>query len=116
LNDPDADCQHGADARLGRTICRSARTTAWTLEALEGKEILVITTAGAEAPAYSHEGCIGLTIQKMLAPVRASANHAGRTCLDTLAFSEAAGVDENRVRGGRQRLSEPLRQPVQSRS
>lgn len=61
--------------------------TIWAPKALKGKEMLVVTTAGAAAGLYTHEGSVGLTIQEVLAPMPASANYARMTYLEPLAFS-----------------------------
>jgi glutathione-regulated potassium-efflux system ancillary protein KefF len=80
----------------------------WAPQALKGKEMLVVVTAGADEQAYSHEGKIGLTIEEVLAPMKACANYVGMTYLKPLAFLGVTGADENKIRTYQKQLAERL--------
>lgn len=80
----------------------------WAPQALKGKKMLVVVTAGANEQSYSHEGNIGLTIGEVLAPMRASANYVGMTYLEPLAFLGVMGADENNIRTYQQQLTDRL--------
>lgn len=82
--------------------------TVWAPGALNGKEMLVVTTTGADAAAYTHEGKIGLTIEEVLAPMRASANYTGMTYLKPLAFLGVTNASPEMIRSYQQALSERL--------
>jgi glutathione-regulated potassium-efflux system ancillary protein KefF len=84
--------------------------TQWAPQALKGKKMLVVTTVGADASIYTHEGRIGLTIEEVLAPMKASANYAGMTYLEPLAFLGVAKADEKMIRTYQLRLAERLRE------
>jgi putative NADPH-quinone reductase len=58
---------------------------------LRGKEMLVVTTAGGEASAYTREGRLGFTIEEVLTPLRASAKYTDMTFSEPLAFLGATG-------------------------
>ncbi|MBU68624.1 MAG: NAD(P)H dehydrogenase [Cupriavidus sp.] len=90
--------------------------TQWAPQALKGKKLMVVATAGADASAYSHEGRIGLTIQEVLAPMRASANYAGMTYLEPLAFLGVSNADEKAIRSYQGQLAQRLRAGVESRN
>lgn len=57
--------------------------------ALKGKEMLVITTAGATAFTYSKEGIINSSMDEVLTPLKASALYVGMSYADPIAFYEA---------------------------
>lgn len=82
--------------------------TQWAPRALKGKKLLVVTTVGAEASAYTHAGRIGLTIQEVLTPMRASANYAGMTYLEPLAFLGVSKADEKTIRTYQGQLAQRL--------
>jgi glutathione-regulated potassium-efflux system ancillary protein KefF len=82
--------------------------TVWAPGALNGKEMLVVTTTGADAAAYTHEGKIGLTIEEVLAPMRASANYTGMTYLKPLAFLGVTNASPEMIRSYQQALFERL--------
>lgn len=52
----------------------------------QGKEMLVVTTAGGGASTYGQSGRIGVALEDVFTPMRASARHAGMTYLPPLAF------------------------------
>ena len=81
----------------------------WAPQALKGKEMLIVVTAGAKEDAYSHEGKIGLTIGEVLAPMKASANYVGMTYLEPLTFLGVSGANEDRIRTYQSQLAERLR-------
>ncbi|AZA56949.1 NAD(P)H-dependent oxidoreductase [Chryseobacterium shandongense] len=70
--------------------------------------MLVVVIAGAGEKNYSQEGNIGLTIEEILAPMKACANYAGMTYLKPLAFSGVTGADENKIRTYQKQLAERL--------
>lgn len=80
----------------------------WAPQALKGKKMLVVVTAGADEKKYSHEGNIGLTIEEVLAPMKACANYVGMTYLTPLAFLGVTGADENKIRTYQKQLAERL--------
>jgi len=84
--------------------------TQWAPQALKGKEMLVVTTAGANEKAYAHDGRIGLTIDEVLAPMKASANYAGMTYLAPLAFLGVSETDEKIIRTYQDQLNKRLRE------
>jgi glutathione-regulated potassium-efflux system ancillary protein KefF len=84
--------------------------TQWAPHALKGKKLMVVTTVGADASAYTHKGRIGLTIQEVLAPMRACANYAGMTYMEPLAFLGVSGVDEQAIRSYQAQLAQRLRE------
>lgn len=75
---------------------------------LRGKELLVVTTTGGDANAYTREGRLGFTIQEVLIPLRASAKYAGMTFSEPLAFLGASGTAEA-LRGYQGALAARLR-------
>lgn len=82
--------------------------TQWAPRTLKGKEMLVVTTAGAEESDYTHGGRIGLTIEEVLAPMKASANYAGMTYLEPLAFLGISETDEQIISAYQDRLVQRL--------
>ena len=81
----------------------------WAPQALKGKKMLVVVTAGAGENAYSHKGNIGLTIGEVLAPMKASANYVGMTYLEPLTFLGVTGADESKIRSYQNQLTERLK-------
>ncbi|MDD0811546.1 NAD(P)H-dependent oxidoreductase [Curvibacter sp. RS43] len=81
-------------------------------KALQGKEMLVVVTAGATAHTYSAEGLIHSSIQDVLTPMKASAFYVGMPYAEPLAFYEAMGAQGDKLAGFqdalRSRLSGPL--------
>lgn len=66
--------------------------------ALKGKEMLVVTSAGAVEESYSHQSPLDCTMDEVLTPFKASANYVGMPYLDPLVFYRAVEADENRIR------------------
>jgi glutathione-regulated potassium-efflux system ancillary protein KefF len=52
----------------------------------QGKEMLVVTTAGGGASTYGQSGRIGIDLADVFTPMKASALHCGMTYLPPLAF------------------------------
>jgi len=52
----------------------------------QGKEMLVVTTAGGGASTYGRSGRVGIDLEDVFMPMKASALHAGMTDLRPLAF------------------------------
>ena len=75
-------------------------------EALAGKEMLVVTTAGASAHTYSAQGLIQSTMQEVLTPMKASALYVGMKYAEPLAFFEAGGASEDTLAGFSSKLIE----------
>lgn len=82
----------------------------WGPTALEGKEMLVVVTAGAGKESYSRQGKYGLTIEDILAPMKASAIHVGMSYSEPIAFlgTMTEGIDENKIRLYQQQLLKRL--------
>lgn len=80
----------------------------WAPEALKEKKMLVVVTAGADKDAYSHEGKIGLTIEEILAPMKACANYTGMTYLEPLTFLGVSNADESKIRDYQEQLKKRL--------
>jgi glutathione-regulated potassium-efflux system ancillary protein KefF len=66
-------------------------------KALTGKEMLVVTTAGATEYTYSPEGLVQSTIQDVLTPMKASALYIGMKYLEPLYFFEAMGASDEKI-------------------
>lgn len=62
----------------------------WAPQALKGVTMFEVVTAGAPEVSFSREGGIGLTIDEVLYPMKAAANHAGLKYLPPLAFFQVA--------------------------
>lgn len=58
---------------------------------LQGKEMLVVTTTGGDANAYSRQGRLGFTIEEVLTPLRASAKYASMSFSEPSVFFGATG-------------------------
>ncbi|WP_414487490.1 NAD(P)H-dependent oxidoreductase [Stenotrophomonas maltophilia] len=75
---------------------------------LRGKELLVVTTTGGSARDYTREGSLGVTIDEVLTPLRASASYTGMKFAKPLVFFGASGDRDSLRRYGeelRARLS-----------
>jgi glutathione-regulated potassium-efflux system ancillary protein KefF len=59
----------------------------------QGKEMLVVTTAGGGASTYGQSGRIGIDLEDVFTPMKASALHAGMTYLTPLAFQAASASE-----------------------
>lgn len=82
--------------------------------ALKGKEMLVVTSAGATEHTYSAEGLIQSTIDEVLTPMKASALYVGMDYLEPLAFYSAMGVSEVTLDEFRLAFAGRLTQPTGS--
>lgn len=71
----------------------------------QGKEMLVVTTAGGGASTYGQSGRIGIDLADVFTPMKASALHCGMTYLPPLAFQ---AVTASELPQYRQRLIERL--------
>ena len=76
--------------------------------ALRGKEMQVVVSAGASEQTFSAEGLIHSTLEEVLTPMKASALYVGMNYLPPLAFHEALGASDEKIDGFRQRLVEKL--------
>ncbi|WP_068713498.1 NAD(P)H-dependent oxidoreductase [Vibrio tritonius] len=61
-------------------------------KALVGKEMLVVTTAGATEHTYSPAGLVQSTMEEVLTPMKASALYVGMSYAKPLYFYEAMGA------------------------
>lgn len=77
-------------------------------KALQGKEMLVVTTTGASEFTYSAAGLVQSTIEEVLTPMKASALYVGMQYGSPLAMYEAMNASDEQVSQFRQRLSEHL--------
>jgi glutathione-regulated potassium-efflux system ancillary protein KefF len=73
----------------------------------QGKEMLVVTTAGGGSSTYGESGRIGVDLADVFTPMQASALHAGMTYLPPLAFE---GVSASRLPDYQRQLIERLQQ------
>lgn len=80
----------------------------WAPKELKRKKMLVVVTAGAGESSYSHQGNIGLTIEEILAAMKACANYVGMTYLKPLTFLGVTGADETKIRSYQKLLTERL--------
>lgn len=76
--------------------------------ALQGKEMLVVATAGAAEHTYSQSGLIRSTMDDVLTPLKASALYVGMEYSRPLAFFSAMGASEQAVASFQQALVERL--------
>lgn len=76
--------------------------------ALAGKELLVVTTAGASEHTYSHDGLIKSAMDEVLTPMKASALYVGMTWLPPLAFYEVAGKNKDDISDFQRQLAARL--------
>ncbi|MBW5891449.1 NAD(P)H-dependent oxidoreductase [Pectobacterium polaris] len=77
-------------------------------EALKGKEMLVVTTAGASEHLYSHDGLIDGTMDDVLTPMKASALYVGMKYVEPLAFFEVTQADKETLLDFQTKLSARL--------
>lgn len=77
-------------------------------DALKGKEMMVITTAGATAFTYSKEGLINSTIEEVLTPMKSSALYVGMSYAEPIAFYEAMNPTKEKLNEMIQSVSERL--------
>jgi glutathione-regulated potassium-efflux system ancillary protein KefF len=66
-------------------------------EALKGKELLVVTSAGASEFTYSYDGLIKSTMADVLTPLKASALYIGMKFSEPLAFYEVMNISEDDI-------------------
>ena len=78
--------------------------------ALKGKEMLVVTSAGAAAEAYSHQSPLDCTMEDVLTPFKACAGYVGMTYLNPLVFYKAEEADEKTLGQFRKVFSERLQE------
>lgn len=74
-------------------------------DALKGKELLVVTSAGASEFTYSDKGIIKSTMGEILSPLKASALYVGMTFGEPLAFYDVMNATENDLAGYQQSFS-----------
>ncbi len=71
----------------------------------QGKEMLLVTTAAGGSSTYGESGRIGVALEDVFTPMKASAFHAGMTFLRPLAFQS---VSSSRLADYQQQLIERL--------
>lgn len=71
----------------------------------QGKEMLLVTTAAGGSSTYGESGRIGVALEDVFTPMKASALHAGMTFLRPLAFQS---VSSSRLADYQQQLIERL--------
>jgi glutathione-regulated potassium-efflux system ancillary protein KefF len=72
----------------------------------QGKEMLLVTTAGGGSSTYGKTGRIGVDLKDVFTPMKASALHAGMTYLTPLAFQ---AVSSSKLPEYQQQLIERLK-------
>ncbi|MDR3431700.1 MAG: NAD(P)H-dependent oxidoreductase [Rouxiella aceris] len=84
-----------------KTYLNVAWTYGWAFgpggEALKGKELLVVTSAGASEFTYSYEGLIKSTMADVLTPLKASALYIGMTFAEPLAFYDVMNITDDNI-------------------
>lgn len=85
-------------------------------DAFKGKEMLVVTSAGASEFTYSHAGLLQSTMNEVLTPMKASALYVGMRYLPPLAFYEVAGDGRDNLAKFQQQLAESLVQQAEKTS
>lgn len=73
----------------------------------QGKEMLLVTTAAGGSSTYGESGRIGVSLEDVFLPMKASALHAGMIYLTPLAFQS---VSSSRLSEYQQRLVERLQE------
>lgn len=66
--------------------------------ALKGKQFQVVATAGATEFTYSEAGIIECSMDEVLSPLKASAKYVGMNYLQPIAFFEAMGANEIKIK------------------
>ncbi|MDU1920110.1 NAD(P)H-dependent oxidoreductase [Enterobacter sp.] len=74
-------------------------------EALKGKELLVVTSAGASEFTYSDNGLINCTMADVLSPLKASALYIGMKFAVPLAFYGVMNATENDIASFQKRFA-----------
>ncbi|MDW6002557.1 NAD(P)H-dependent oxidoreductase [Vibrio mangrovi] len=77
-------------------------------EALKGKEMLVVTCAGASESTYTPAGLVQSTIKDVLTPMKASALYVGMKYIEPLAFYESMDVSSEKLASFQEQLSQRL--------
>lgn len=77
-------------------------------DVLKGKELMVVTSAGASEFTYSHDGLIKSTMKEVLTPLKASALYVGMKYAECLAFYEVTGENKDNISEFQQQLIEKL--------
>jgi glutathione-regulated potassium-efflux system ancillary protein KefF len=77
-------------------------------DALKGKDLMVVTSAGASPFTYSREGLIQSSMDEVLSPMKASALYVGMNWLPPLAFYEVAAANRDKVPEFQQALAQAL--------
>ena len=77
-------------------------------DALKGKELQAVVTAGATDFTYSAEGVIRSTLEEVLTPLKASALYVGMSYRPPLAFYSAMGIPDDSLSQIRQAFVDSL--------
>lgn len=76
---------------------------------LRGKELLIVTTTGADRASYQPNGRLGFTIEQVLTPLHTCANYTGMIYSPPLAFQGVSG-SETALRNYQDALTVRLRE------
>jgi glutathione-regulated potassium-efflux system ancillary protein KefF len=80
--------------------------------ALQGKELQIVTTAGASEFTYSAEGLIRSSMDEVLTPMKASALYVGMKYNAPLAFYGAMGLETSQLEAMAGRFAACLQAPL----
>lgn len=77
-------------------------------DALKGKEMRLIVTAGASEHTYSHSGLVQSTIAEITSPMKASALYVGMSFAEPLAFYDVMDASEGKIEEFKAEVAECL--------
>ncbi|TRO38276.1 flavodoxin family protein [Pseudomonas putida] len=77
-------------------------------QALEGKTMQVVVSAGATQHTYSYQGLVQSTVDEVLTPMKASALYVGMNYLAPLTFYETLGASEQKIKSFQERFADTL--------
>lgn len=78
-------------------------------DALKGKEMLVVVSAGASDHTYSHEGLVQSSLEEVLTPMKASALYVGMKYLKPLTLTGAGNVSDESLSAFQDKFSAALK-------
>lgn len=118
LNAIDAIAERFNTTPMLKAYLNAVWTFGWAFgpggTALKGKELQIVTTAGASEHTYSAAGLITLTMQEVLSPMKASALYVGMRYNAPLAFYGAMGLTEAQLAQMQRAFTERLHAPLGS--
>lgn len=77
-------------------------------EALKGKTLLAVTSAGAGEPMYSRDGLVQSTMAEVLTPMKANALYVGMTYAEPLVLFNSMDVEPERLQAFKAQLTAAL--------